>query len=156
MSTDPTEVLRRLYSSFPKLSGTNWVLTSEATDIYNCIAWAAGQNESHWWPYKDRKLRKRTRACWPINEYDNTVACFNKAFSTLGYAPTSDPSLKDGFEKLAIYVDSNDRVTHMARQLPTGSWTSKCGSLEDITHTLDGLEGKLYGTAKYYLVRQIK
>jgi hypothetical protein len=39
--------------------------------------------------------------------------------------------------------------THMARQLPNGAWTSKCGPEEDITHfTLDALE--TYGTIYNY------
>lgn len=39
--------------------------------------------------------------------------------------------------------------THMARQLPNGAWTSKCGANEDIAHfTLDALER--YGALHYY------
>src|SRR6266566_3667632 len=35
---------------------------------------------------------------------------------------------------LAVYADETDTPTHMARQLPTGYWTSKLGELEDIQH----------------------
>jgi len=41
----------------------------------------------------------------------------------------------------------------MARQLPDGFWTSKCGPAEDITHyTLDALEsyGAAYGSGDEY------
>lgn len=154
MPADPVDVMRRLYGAFPQLSGTDWTHTSDLTDLYNCIAWAAGRNKEWWWPYKDPKERRRSRAQWPIKEYDTTVACFIKAFSTLGYNPAADSSQEEGFEKLAIYVDDNEKVTHMARQLPCGRWTSKCGNFEDITHTLAGLEGSEYGTAKYFLKRK--
>jgi hypothetical protein len=41
----------------------------------------------------------------------------------------------------------------MSRQLPDGTWTSKCGPNEDITHnTLDALEsyGPAYGSGDTY------
>lgn len=41
----------------------------------------------------------------------------------------------------------------MARQLTTGQWTSKCGDLEDIRHTLEGLEGEFYGQASIFMNR---
>ena len=51
----------------------------------------------------------------------------------------------------------------MARQLPDGKWTSKCGGEEDITHyTLDALDsyGPLpfkahYGTAVLFMKRHV-
>jgi hypothetical protein len=47
----------------------------------------------------------------------------------------------------------------MARQLPTGVWTSKCGSLEDIEHeTLEALAGfgpYEYGAVVRFLKRSI-
>jgi hypothetical protein len=66
------------------------------------------------------------------------------------------------FEKVALYADGQD-PKHMARQLPDGTWTSKCGGAEDITHfTLDALEsyGPLpmkghYGSAVLFMKRFI-
>jgi len=46
---------------------------------------------------------------------------------------------------------------HMARQLADGTWTSKCGGNEDITHfTLDALESYgPYGCPVLYMRRLI-
>ena len=57
---------------------------------------------------------------------------------------------------IAIYCNFNPQlktleVTHAARQLPSGKWTSKLGDADDIEHnTLEGGMRFLacYGTAK--------
>ncbi len=55
-------------------------------------------------------------------------------------------------EKLALYADSMGDVTHVARQLPNGNWTSKLGALEDIEHktaeALDADYGKIAGALR--------
>jgi len=73
----------------------------------------------------------------------------------LGYEPCEGQDVEPGFEKIAIYVGSDDVPTHLARQLASGEWSSKCGQLEDIIHPLDGLEGPppAYGTAMQILRR---
>jgi hypothetical protein len=60
---------------------------------------------------------------------DETVDSFILAFGILGYSPCDDGTLEEGFEKVAIYVDESETPTHMAKQLPSGMWTSKCGQL---------------------------
>jgi len=70
-----------------------------------------------------------------------------------------DDSLEQGFEKVAIYVDEEDDMpSHMARQLESGWWTSKCGNLQDITHqTLSALEGgQDYGYGKVTCIMKRK
>ncbi len=60
-------------------------------------------------------------------------------------------------QKIALYakiVDQMEGVTHAARQLPCGKWTSKLGDWEDIVHPkLDALEGPEYGKVICYLSR---
>lgn len=81
------------------------------------------------------------------------MAGFVSAFRTLGYEPCDNGNLEDGFEKVAIY-ELDAEVTHMARQLPSGRWTSKIGRLEDIEHASPiNLEGSEYGTVAQYLRR---
>lgn len=71
------------------------------------------------------------------------------------YKPCEDGALEDGFEKVAIYALSFI-VTHMARQLASGRWTSKLGELEDIEHASPAeLEGQKYGTVVQYMRRAI-
>jgi hypothetical protein len=59
-----------------------------------------------------------------------------------------------GFEKLAIFADENSEPTHVARQLPSGAWSSKLGAGEDIEHSsLTALEGSVYGRVVQFLRR---
>lgn len=37
------------------------------------------------------------------------------------------------------------RVKHASRQMANGMWRSKLGKAEDIEHSLDAVEGPLYG-----------
>jgi hypothetical protein len=77
------------------------------------------------------------------------------ALSSTGYAVTSgcdSSDLEPGLEKVAIYL-ANGLPTHAARQLADGAWTSKCGRLEDIRHTLDGVAGDVYGQPAVFLAR---
>ncbi|MGA9408423.1 MAG: hypothetical protein WBW71_14910 [Bacteroidota bacterium] len=119
---------------------------------YNCIAWAAGKRDNWWWPVDD------PTAFWPIPldpDDPESLEQFIKAFATEGYYPCEkqNPRFENGFEKVAIFVDG-DGVTHAARMLPSGIWTSKMGKGEDIEHKrLKVVEGKEYGKAKTFLKR---
>ncbi len=123
-------------------------ITSPRTDNYNCIAWAADETHRKWWPIG---------AHWPPNvPREETVPAFILAFATRNYEPCDNGTLETGYEKVAIYVDSSQTPTHMARQLSSGRWTSKLGDLEDIEHqTLRQLEEGSYGHAIQYLKRPI-
>ncbi len=135
-------------SAFPRLFPENHEITSPSTPRYHCIAWAAGDDERSWWPDIDEV------AYWP-----DTVAriealeAFVDAFRTLGYLPCEDGELEPGYEKVALYANQGS-PTHAARQLPDGRWSSKLGRSVDIAHTIDALDGPLYGTIVLYLRRQ--
>ena len=87
---------------------------------------------------------------------ESSLAAFVAAFSAIGYERCADGALEDGFEKVAIY-QSPYGVQHMARQLRTGWWTSKLGSLEDIEHASPTeLEGIEYGAVVQYMRRAAK
>jgi hypothetical protein len=104
---------------FPGLSEANHRQTSAKTPTYNCIAWAAGDNERWWEP----------------------------ADPSLGYNTCADGSVRKGYQKVAIYADAAGAWTHAARQLSDGKWTSKLGVSEDIEHDApQGVEGDCYGT----------
>ncbi|HEY7428267.1 MAG TPA: hypothetical protein VH682_28795 [Gemmataceae bacterium] len=42
--------MERFEVLFPRLNGTAYRITSPASDVYNCIAWAAGETNRWWWP----------------------------------------------------------------------------------------------------------
>jgi hypothetical protein len=127
------------------LSGSS--ITSPRTRLYNCIAFAAGETHRWWWP---------VAAYWPAGiPNEETIDAFVAAFGTLGYSTCEDGNLETGFVKVAIYVDQSGTPTHMARQLISGKWTSKCGSLEDIEHDTLEILGDLYGVVTQFLRRPL-
>ena len=58
-----------------------------------------------------------------------------------------------GAIKVALYVGPIGEPTHMARQRPSGVWTSKCGMSEDIDHARLEDVGAAYGTVSRILRR---
>ena len=144
---------RDLESAFNNLKRSNYKIASEQTKLYNCIAFAAGETLRWWWPIG-------IGAYWPEPApRHETIESFIAAFGILGYVPCDDGALESGFEKVAIYA-KDGIPKHMARQLASGVWVSKCGRLEDIEHeTLEALYGfdkYGYGQAVQFLKRSIK
>ena len=130
---------------FPYLKAKGWRQTSKATAVYNCIAYAAGDESALWWP-------ESLDAYWPEGATgEETVAAVAAAFGTLGYYPCDDGTFEDGYEKVAIYALRSE-ATHAAKQVGR-EWRSKLGPDEDIAHTLEGLEGPCYGKVAAYLKR---
>lgn len=126
-----------LKQEFPALNLFHYQITSPPTNQYNCIAWAAGRDDKWWWPINQY---------WPgRGRQDESPRTFVEEFSKMGYLPCDNDSLESDFEKVAIYVGSNGLVTHMARQLHDGRWTSKLGGGVDIVHALHGICGDRYG-----------
>lgn len=140
-----------LQAVFPKLNAENCRITSIASPLYNCVAWAACVQTLNWWPSKADGLG--LFSYWPVTIRAVTIANFCKAFSTIGYGPCDNRDLEEGLEKVAIYADGNS-PTHMARQLSDGHWTSKLGKGVDVSHDgLDLLEGDEYGRVAVILQR---
>ncbi len=139
-----------LEAALPHLAEDGYRITSPSTDDYNCVAWAAGENTDWWEP--DRFHQHY----WPIRTRNRRVETCAQAFATIGYTPCGlDDTVEAGYEKVAIYADGFI-MTHMARQLPDGTWTSKCGKDEDITHhTLHALEDGDYGHVRLILKHPI-
>jgi hypothetical protein len=125
-----------ILSSCPNLNNYRWRATSAKSVLYNCIGWAMGEMRN-WWP---------VYYYWPPGaSRAETVEACREAFEQRGFELCDSPSLESGFIKVAIYAQGGE-LTHAARQLPGGEWTSKLGMLEDIQHeTLEALECSEYG-----------
>ena len=101
-----------------------------------------------YWPFWSPRVLNRRAFIW--------------AFLGFGYFKCENSRTERWFEKVALY-ELNGEPKHMARQLADGTWTSKCGGAEDITHfTLDALESygphpfkAEYGEAVVYMKRFI-
>lgn len=133
--------------SFPKLSEDNFAFTSPQDHRYNCIAWAVGEKNRWWWP---------VQRYWPgVVPRSTSVDAFVMMFESRGYVMSESRDVEPGFEKVAIYVDALQRVTHAARQIDGGRWTSKLGAEQDISHTLEAIEGGDYGKVATVLKRPL-
>jgi hypothetical protein len=110
-------------------------VTSWPTDSYNCIAWAAEDQSYWWWPDPDGE------SFWPQGVLRQpSIVAFVAAFETMGYEACDSYDPEPGYEKVAIFAIGNT-VKHMARQLPSGAWTSKLGEWWDIAHeSVDGVQ----------------
>lgn len=148
-SISPIDVRRWLSAQFPQLGIELHQVTSPATDEYNCVAWAASDTEKWWWPSED--------GFWPAGlPLLETVENFTRAFQQLGYQPCDDGLFETDYEKVAIYVGTDGRVKHMARQLDAHTWTSKLGQAWDIEHqTPQGVGCSTYGQATQFLKRRV-
>jgi hypothetical protein len=137
-------------AELPNLHDLNHSIESIPTTRYNCIAWAAGDDQNWWWPIG---------AYWPPGvPRQLTIDAFIWAYMTLGYAPCADGSYEEGYEKVALYAQYVPgygwEPTHAARQIGPGCWASKLGPCEDIDHFgVEAVEDGLYGKAVRYLRR---
>jgi hypothetical protein len=141
---------QQLERLFPKLIESNYSITSPKSIDYNCIAWAAGSDSVWWWP------DQMGYAFWPTGvPIAETLNAFIAAFESLGYEVCNSDQYEEGVEKVAIFVDSNQKPTHATKQLASGIWSSKLGQLEDIQHFLDGVSGPTpaYGSVAVILRR---
>lgn len=134
---------------FPHLREESFKITSPETEVYNCIAWAAGEDIRKWDP------SNVSGRYWPLEvrrgfDLDAFIELYRR---TSGYEPCKDGSVEEGFQKIALYVGGDSEVKHAALQLPSGLWTSKLGDFEDIEHTLRALEGGGYGWVRQFLRR---
>lgn len=138
-------------SEFPRLRQEGYSITSSETDDYNCIAWAGGETSRKWDP------DPASGRYWPESvprtlDIDSFVQLFALKG---GYSMCDNDAFEHGFEKIAIFVNVSKEVTHAARQLTSGAWSSKLGDWEDIEHnTLSGLESSLCGKVAIILKRR--
>lgn len=152
-----------LASNFPQLANDNhFDITSDATPDYNCIAWAQGRNDCWMWP--------RTKAnpydldgigYWPDSDIHDSadVSLFIDAFMAEGYEVCGqDTTSEDSYSKIALFVkDGTTECIHAARQTSDGTWTSKMGEYNDISHgSPQSLEGKHYGQLYCVMKRKVK
>jgi hypothetical protein len=144
-------MVRPIEQIFPGLRGTAYQVTSPPDEAYNCIAWAAGDNQQWWWP---DEASQPDSAHWPAGALRaETLDAFRQAFATLGYVVCNDDLVEGGFEKIALFALSGS-PKHAARQLPSGRWTSKLGPMEDIEHELHDV-GMVYGSVVLLMKRPI-
>ena len=135
-------------AEFPNAQKEPFFVTSDSSGSYNCIAWALELQHLFLWPASSRKFD------WlPDLPRKNTVQVFLQFFQRNGYESCFDGEPEEGFQKIALFAKEK-KPTHAARQLPNGFWTSKLGGWVDVQHTLQAMEGGLYGNVALFLKRK--
>ena len=142
-----------IFEAFPELKGTGFKETSKPDPMYNCIAWAAGESDRWWEPSQPVDLGYY----WPEGVPQSMhIKALIAAYAAVGFASCSDGALEPGFVKVALFAKAGETWTHAARQLPSGKWTSKLGSADDIQHDMPvHLRGEVYGVVHSYMKRPI-
>jgi len=117
---------------------SSFVVTSSKSFEYNCVAWALGLDKGNWWPSEDDY--------WPPElPKILSIEAFESAFTILGFEKCAQRGVEKNCIKIALYV-KDGFPRHVARQLPSGRWSSKLGTEYDIAHhSLQDLMGKRYG-----------
>lgn len=143
--------LTAMQAQFPSLTTTNCRVTSPADQGYNCIAWAADDQDRWWWP------DPLGQCYWPPEARREVVLeAFIEAYQLHGYVDRSSAALEPATQKVAIYTSAAGVPTHAARQLPDGWWASKLGPQVDIEHELGALDGPMYGSVAVILARPVQ
>ncbi len=134
---------------FPGLEDDEqFAVTSPETSKYNCIAWAYLIENRWMWPPAGMLAPSLDAVTfWPNDNASDDVSEFIKAFEGKGYRKCDNSEYEEGFQKIALYVESGTTCcTHAARQKRDGTWTSKLGEWYDIQHgTPYTIEGEEYG-----------
>jgi hypothetical protein len=122
-----------LYAQLPRLQTAPHAITSPPTDAYNCVAWIE-RDQDQWW---------EPGFTWPADvpppRGDDDLDSYVALFRHWGFEVCGDGSLEAGFLKIAIYA-VDQRFQHVAKQLPSGRWSSKLGLSFDVLHDdLDSL-----------------
>jgi hypothetical protein len=132
----------RLQQLFPRLVPGSYRCISPPDTHYNCVAWAVGKRDRHWWP------NEPGRSYWPPGILaEASVDAFTQLFQSFGYEVCDTPDFQRRYEKVAIFVNNN-AVTHAARQLGNGKWSSKLGRVwETVEHELEAVGG--HGIQEY-------
>ena len=125
-------------------------VTSARSDYYNCIAWALRDQSQWWWP--------GGKGFWPGRPPEQnirpTLDVFLALFAARDFVQCEGASVEAGYEKIALY-GIGDEVTHAARQLASGFWTSKLGEHVDVEHELSQIEVPPYGSVIAFLRRRL-
>lgn len=141
----------RMATLCPNAAG-KWRVTSPRDRRYNCFGWALHDTTIAWYPGGDPTSSK-----WPPGASTALdPESIQIALAQLGFEVTTGLELEPGVERIALFADEDGDVVHVARQLPSGAWSSKLGRWEDIEHAdLEALEGGDYGKVVAFMKRAI-
>jgi hypothetical protein len=124
---------------YPKLADAGYEITSEATPVHNCIAWAAGDT-SRWWECGEEGPIDEAGVYWPEGaRFGFGLDALISAYEVMGFelCPECGPEPEAGYDHVALYAE-NGEWRHAAKRLKDGRWSSKLGDLQDVSHDSPG------------------
>jgi hypothetical protein len=140
-------VVDELLRALPNLPIDEVELQSPPTPEYNCVAWAMGEDDRWWDP------EYLPDSYWPPGATRRSnLRGWMEAFRSQGFEPCTSSDPEVGFDKIAVYLRGGT-PEHVARQRPSGRWTSKIGGLHDIEHDLHALSD--YGEPRLIMRRAV-
>lgn len=147
----PERLSVEIEAHFPNLVESGYFVTSAHSELYNCIAYAAGDETKKW----DCGMLPVPGYYWPPGaKRGKYVDALISAFESIGFEQCTNGDLESGYQKVVLYADADGAWTHAAKQLPDGAWSSKIGSCEDIRHlTPYALCSCDYGSVWHYMRR---
>ena len=167
MALNTPENRQVLIKSTPSLKDDPYYyVSSEATEEYNCIAWAMGFTD-RWidhFPSGGKNLKK----WWPEGvERGFNPECLVKAFMAVGFECCDDDSYEEGYDKVALYklepyIDWFNRIfervawTHAAKVLTPNTYHSKMGPQFDIYHSSGSVLQASYGKIFQFMRRRVE
>lgn len=143
---DEQNFARRLAELCPELAEGWRPPPSPRTLRYNCYAFAGCDERRRWVPRGDPDT-----TWWPLSREtlapgDLSIEMFVRSYEAVGFSVCESEAVEPEVDRIALFADSCGDVVHAARQNEDGSWTSKLGEWEDITHdALRAVEGGEYG-----------
>ena len=112
--------------SFPNLRKEEFTVVDPPSDLYNCIAYAAGDT-SQWWDHTPRGY-------WPLYATrSKRIESLQEVFVGLGFEECDDGTFQSGYQKIVLYEDQGT-WEHATIQMPNGAWRSKMGRGPVIEH----------------------
>ena len=95
-----TAQMKHLEEIFPNLAAAGYSPKSEQTPVYNCVAYAAGDETRRWEGFREGGYH------WPDGAREgHSLDALLSAFEALGYSVCDSATLETDFEKVSLYVD---------------------------------------------------
>ena len=92
-----TDQLKHLEDVFPDLAAAGYSPKSVKSSVYNCVAYAAGDETRKWVGFRVGGYY------WPDGTKEgHSLDALKSAFEELGYAICDDDALEPGFERVAL------------------------------------------------------
>ena len=133
-------------------------VSSDVSDEYNCVAWALGNRDLWWEPHTPGSIME-DRGYWPDGlPHDRAPETLRELFRQQGFVDCENGDLDSRSVKISLCrmqdADGSYIWTHTARQLRSGSWTSKLGNSYEVTHRRpEDLDGRLYGDVYAFMAK---